>query len=89
MDLFGFTIDLWTVWGLMAQGIFFSSFVVQWYKSEKKKESHLPIEFWYLRILGSIMIFVYVMERRDLVFLLATVLQIMIYLRNIKLMKKS
>ncbi len=89
MNIFGFVIDLWTIWGLLAQGLFFLSFVVQWYKSEKIQESHLPIEFWYVRIAASVMIFVYVLQRHDLVFLIATVLQVFIYIRNISLMKKN
>lgn len=89
MHIYGFTIDFWTIWGLAAQGLFFGSFVVQWLKSEKAKTSHLPIEFWYIRLMGSAMTLVYVIVRKDLVFLLATILQSIIYVRNIHLMKKS
>lgn len=88
MSLLGFTFDLWTVWGLVAQGLFFSSFVVQWYKSEQAQKSHLPREFWYLRLAGSLMLIVYVFQRRDLVFLTSVILQIMIYLRNIRLLQR-
>jgi lipid-A-disaccharide synthase-like uncharacterized protein len=89
MTYFGFTVDFWTIWGLAAQGLFLGSFVVQWLKSEQKKSSHLPVEFWYMRLLGSAMTFAYVIVRRDLVFLLATILQSLIYFRNIHLMRKS
>lgn len=88
-EIIGFRIDFWTVWGFIAQFVFFSSFLVQWYKSEKKKKSHLPIEFWYLRLLGSLMLFIYVFERRDLVFFVAIFLQVIIYLRNISLIKQA
>jgi lipid-A-disaccharide synthase-like uncharacterized protein len=89
MHIWGFTIDFWTIWGLAAQGLFFGSFVVQWLKSEKTKTSHLPVEFWYMRLMGSAMTLAYVLVRRDIVFLLATILQSIIYVRNIHLMKKS
>lgn len=89
MMVLGFKIDFWTVWGLVAQGLFFLSFIVQWYKSEKKQESHLPVEFWYLRLFASVMLFSYVLIRRDLVFFVATILQSLIYMRNISLMKKN
>lgn len=90
MSIFGFfEIDLWTAWGLLAQFVFFSSFLFQWYTSEKKKESHLPLGFWYLRIVGSLMLFVYVFERRDFVFFISILLQLMIYTRNIMLIKKK
>jgi lipid-A-disaccharide synthase-like uncharacterized protein len=88
MNVFGFfEIDLWTLWGLFAQFVFFSSFVYQWYISEKKKESHLPLGFWYLRIAGSIMLFAYVFQRRDLVFFISIILQLLIYFRNVALIK--
>ena len=63
--IFGFHVDFWTIWGFAAQGVFFSSFVIQWLKSEKEKNSYLPKEFWYLRLLGSAMTFVYEMCIRD------------------------
>lgn len=85
----GYKIDVLTLWGLLAQGVFFLSFVVQWYKSEKKGKSHLPIEFWLLRLTASVMLLIYVINRQDLVFLVSTVLQIGIYIRNIKLMKND
>lgn len=84
-----FKLDLWTVWGLLAQFVFFSSFVFQWYSSEKKKESHLPLGFWYLRILGSLMLFAYVFQRRDFVFFISIILQLIIYARNVMLIKKK
>lgn len=84
----GFTINGWTIWGFVAQGIFFLSFVVQWYKSEKQKVSVLPIEFWLMRLLASAMMIFYVWHRRDIVFLISTVLQIGIYIRNISFYKK-
>lgn len=87
--LFGFHVDFWTIWGFAAQGVFFSSFVIQWLKSEKEKNSYLPKEFWYLRLLGSAMTFIYVIQRKDLVFLVATVLQSIMFMRNITLIHQA
>lgn len=84
-----FSIDLWTIWGLIAQGFFFLSFVFQWYKSEKTKTSYLPTGFWYLRLIGAVMLLVYVFKRQDLVFFISSILQIIIYLRNLILHNKS
>lgn len=84
-----FSIDLWTIFGFVAQLLFFLSFVVQWYKSEKKKKSYLPIEFWYLRLAASLMLFVYVVERRDLVFFVSLFFQALFYIRNIYIMKNT
>ena len=89
MNIAGFHVDFWTLWGFAAQGVFFSSFVIQWLKSEKEKNSYLPKEFWYLRRLGSAMTFIYVIQRKDLVFLVATVLQSLMFMRNISLIHQS
>ncbi len=82
-------VDFWTLWGFLAQGLFFFSLIVQWYKSEKKKKSYLPKEFWLIRLVASIMMLVYVFKRKDLVFFVSTILQIGIYLRNIALFNKK
>jgi len=89
MEIIGFKVDLWTVWGLVAQGVFFLSFVVQWIVSEKEKKSIIPIQFWILRIVASLLLIVYVVVRRDFVFFVSLILQIVIYLRNISLIKNE
>lgn len=85
--IYGFKVDFWTMWGFFGQFFFLLSFVVQWYHSEKKKISHLPPDFWYLRIFASFWLIVYVIVRKDLVFLAALVLQLIIYFRNIYLIR--
>lgn len=89
MEIGGFKLDLWTLWGLMAQMVFFLSFLFQWIVSERKKKSVIPLEFWTLRIIGSVMLIIYVWERRDVVFLVSLILQIFIYTRNISLIKNE
>ncbi len=84
-----FEVDFWTLWGFAAQSIFFLSFVVQWLKSEKKKQSYLPREFWWLRLIASFMLMAYVFVRRDIVFIVSLLLQICIYVRNLKIMKNN
>lgn len=81
--------DVWTAVGFVSQFIFFFSFVLQWYVSEKKKKSHIPMEFWYIRIAGSVLLLIYALARKDLVFLVTAVLQVFIYIRNIDLMRKN
>ena len=85
----GFKIDFWTLWGLMAQGLFFLRFIIQWYYSEKAKRSVIPKVFWYISLAGAVMTLVYALVRRDLVFLATGVLQILLYSRNLMLVKNS
>lgn len=87
--IFGFKVDFWTLWGLFGQFFFFLSFVLQWYRSEKKKRSYLPIDFWYMRIFASVISIVYVIVRKDLVFFISLLLQMGIYLRNIYLIRTT
>ena len=82
-------VDVWTAFGFFAQFIFFMRFVVQWYASEKHKKSIFPMSFWYLSIAGSILICIYAVVRRDIVFTTSTILSMGIYMRNIMLRKKE
>jgi len=80
-----FNLDFWTLWGLVAQGFFFLRLIIQWLISEKEKKTVIPLSFWWLGIIGAVMLFVYALERRDLVFLLTAILQLVIYFRNYKI----
>ena len=82
-------LDLLVLFGFFAQFIFFLRFVVQWYASEKNKRSMIPMSFWYLSILGSILICIYSFFRHDIVFITATILSTVIYVRNIMLRKNE
>lgn len=89
IDFLGFTIDYLTIFGLTAQFLFFLRFVYQWIISEKRKESIIPIEFWYFSIIGGVLIIIYAFLRRDLVFFLGQIFALFIYTRNLILLKKK
>lgn len=82
-------IDPWILFGFLAQFVFFLRFVVQWVASEKEKKSVIPVQFWYLSIVGSAMILVYSIERRDIVFASASILNTLIYIRNLVLVRNN
>ena len=73
------------VWGSAGQIIFTFRFVYQWIYSENKKDSILPIGFWYISTAGSLMIFVYSLYRLDPVLFAAHSLGLFVYTRNILL----
>ncbi len=75
------------VFGFIAQFIFFLRFVVQWWESEKKGQSVIPPLFWYISVVGTIMILIYSVIKKDIVFIVASVLNLLIYLRNIYMLK--
>ena len=75
----------WMIWGTVAQIIFVSRFFYQWLYSENKKESVLPLGFWIISMVGSLMIFTYSIARLDPVLFAAHSLGLFIYIRNILL----
>lgn len=84
-----FNLDWAVIWGLVAQSIFFLRFFIQWLQSEKEKKIVIPLSFWWLSIAGAVMLFVYAMIRRDIVFILTSVMQLIIYSRNFVIAYKA
>lgn len=82
-------INWWVIFGFAAQFVFFLRFIVQWFQSEKHKKSVIPIAFWYLSIVGSVMILIYALKRSDPVFIAGQFLSLFIYARNIILIKRK
>lgn len=79
----------WVLFGFAAQFVFFLRFAVQWWVSEKKKESVIPISFWYLSLVGTFMILIYSIQRKDIVFIAASCLNSLIYIRNLILIRNK
>lgn len=83
-------ISIWLlIWGSISQVIFTFRFVYQWIYSEKLKESFLPLGFWLLSLIGSIMILIYAILRRDPVLFIAHIFGSIIYIRNLIIFKKE
>lgn len=75
--------------GSIAQLIFTLRFVYQWIYSEKNKESSLPFGFWLLSLIGSILILIYAVLRKDPVLLVGHLMGSVIYVRNILISKRQ
>lgn len=84
-----FKFDFWTIWGFASQGFFFSRFILQWYQSEKLGKITIPHAFWTLSLIGSVMLFVYAVARRDIVFLVAGIFQLIIFSRSYIISRRS
>lgn len=76
------------VLGVISQVLFTLRFVYQWIYSERRKESFLPLGFWVLSLIGSSLIFIYAIIRVDPVLLLGHISGLVIYSRNIYILKK-
>ncbi len=82
-------IPLWLLWlGIISQVVFTFRFVYQWLYSEYKKTSALPLGFWLLSLVGSVLILIYAINRKDPVLFVGHLLGSVIYVRNIVLLHK-
>lgn len=79
--------DCWILFGLIAQGLFTMRFVVQWIASERAGESTVPHAFWILSFAGSSLLLAYAIHQRDPVFIAGQSAGLMIYLRNLHLIR--
>ncbi len=70
------------VWGLTGQFVFTFRFILQWFFTEKRRESVLPIGFWIFSIIGSVMVLSYAILRRDPVLFVGQVFGFVVYFRN-------
>ena len=78
----------WVIFGLFGQLLFASRFIVQLIFSEIKKRSHIPIVFWYISIFGAIVLFTYAIYKKDVVFIIGQGSGLIVYIRNIVLIKR-
>jgi len=83
------TNTIWLAIGLAGQGLFSARFLVQWLVSEKRRESVIPVAFWYLSLAGSAVLLTYAIYRQDPVFILGQSMGSVIYLRNLWLIRRK
>lgn len=76
-------------WGLLGQLLFTGRFIIQWRSSEVKSESFFPLSFWYLSIIGSLMIASYAILREDVVLFIGQGFGLIVYIRNIIIGKRD
>ena len=75
--------------GIVAQLVFIFRFIYQWFTSERKKTSHLPLGFWIISLTGSALILTYSIFRSDLVLFVAHSIGMLVYVRNIYIFSKQ
>ena len=81
--------DRWLLLGFGGQVVFMGRFVIQWIASERHRRSVIPVSFWYLSIIGALVLFVYALHRRDPVFVAGQGMGVAIYLRNLQLIRRA
>jgi lipid-A-disaccharide synthase-like uncharacterized protein len=78
----------WVGVGFLAQMLFGGRFILQWFQSEKAGESVIPIGFWWLSLTGGTLMLAYAVYRWDPVFMMGQGLGLVVYARNLVLIRK-
>jgi lipid-A-disaccharide synthase-like uncharacterized protein len=79
----------WVLFGFLGQAAFSARFIVQWIVSEKNRESTIPVVFWYLSLVGGLILFIYAIYKKDPVFVIGQGSGLFVYIRNLVLIKKK
>ena len=83
------TWDFWIAFGFLGQAAFSARFLVQWLWSERRRESYIPIGFWYFSLLGGLILTIYAVHRRDPVFIVGQGFGLLVYIRNLMLIRNQ
>jgi lipid-A-disaccharide synthase-like uncharacterized protein len=76
---------LWLIIGFAGQALFTARFLVQWVASERKRDSVVPVAFWWLSLLGGLTILSYASYRQDPVIIVGQGMGLVVYARNLML----
>ncbi len=79
----GITWTFWKILGWTGNAIFFSRFFTQWYATEKKRKVTIPVSFWWLSLIGSLLLLIYGLHKRDSVFIFGYAFTWIPYIRNL------
>ena len=80
---------IWVAIGLGGQVVFSCRFLIQWIVSEREKKSVIPEIFWWFSFVGGVCLFLYFVWRQDIVGVLGQSSGVVIYARNLRLIRKE
>ena len=83
------TETIWLAIGFLGQGLFFGRWLIQWIASEQRAESHVPIAFWYMSLIGGLITLVYAVYRKDPVFIVGQTVGTLVYIRNLIMLNRN
>lgn len=79
----------WVAFGFVGQLAFFGRMAVQWIASERAQRSVVPPVFWWLSLVGGMMLFTYFVWRKDPVGVMGQSAGVVIYTRNLALLRRE
>jgi len=80
---------IWIGIGFLGQALFSARFLVQWLTSEMRRESVIPLAFWYLSLAGGATLLTYAIWRKDPVFIAGQGFGLLVYARNLILIHRK
>jgi lipid-A-disaccharide synthase-like uncharacterized protein len=89
MNVHSISLPEWLVLGVgfTGQALFSARFLIQWIASERQRKSVVPVMFWYFSLGGGLTLFLYALYREDPVFMLGQGFGLIVYLRNLRLIR--
>jgi len=79
---------IWAAIGFTGSGLWALRSFVQWWVSERSGRSQLPRLFWWLSLVGSVLLLAYAISRQDVVMTVGYAMGCVPYLRNLILMRR-
>jgi len=73
----------WIAVGVAGQALFAGRFIIQWLTTERRRESIIPVAFWYLSVAASVLQFASFVQLGDWIFALGIATTLPIYARNL------
>jgi lipid-A-disaccharide synthase-like uncharacterized protein len=83
------SLTFWLMVGFLGQAFFTARFLVQWVVSERKRDSVVPVAFWWFSLLGGAALLSYAISRRDPVIIAGQGMGLFVYTRNLMLVGKA
>ncbi len=80
---------VWIGIGFLGQALFSGRFLVQWLVSEIRRESVVPVAFWFFSLAGGITLLTYAIWQQDIVIISGQLFGLLVYARNLMLIRKK
>jgi lipid-A-disaccharide synthase-like uncharacterized protein len=80
---------LWLTIGFLGQAVFTARFLAQWVASERRRDSVVPVVFWWLSLAGGLILLSYAVHNQDPVISVGQSMGVFIYLRNLMLVARK
>lgn len=75
----------WIAFGFLGQALFTGRMLAQWISTERKRQSVVPVVFWWLSLFGGVILAIYFLRRGDPVGTIGQIAGLVVYARNLVL----